>query len=109
MNDDSPTRWTTILAILCGALALGYLMIWPVHAAEGYVVSCDTSVGVTCFAGPMRDPYVREVPPPATAELRREAEERERRWVARCHPVIEPDKYGVDRYHYSAPGCEFGR
>jgi Domain of unknown function (DUF6894) len=34
--------------------------------------------------------------------------EREQKWIARCHPVRRPDKYGMTRYHYSAPGCEFG-
>jgi Domain of unknown function (DUF6894) len=35
--------------------------------------------------------------------------ERERDWIARCRPVIRQDRYGVGRYHYSAPGCEFGK
>jgi hypothetical protein len=35
--------------------------------------------------------------------------ERDRKWVDRCRPVIRQDHYGVDRYHYAAPGCEFGK
>jgi hypothetical protein len=38
-----------------------------------------------------------------------ESAERERQWVARCRPVVKQDQYGVGRYHYAAPGCEFGR
>jgi hypothetical protein len=38
-----------------------------------------------------------------------EAIERERKWVARCKPVIRQDQYGVSRYHYAKPGCEFGK
>lgn len=38
-----------------------------------------------------------------------EARERERRWVARCRPVIKQDSLGVGRYLYAAPGCEYGR
>jgi hypothetical protein len=34
---------------------------------------------------------------------------REWKWMARCRPVLRQDKYGVARYHYSAPGCEFGK
>src|SRR5579864_4856148 len=40
-----------------------FCIVMAVHAAraEGYIVSCDTSVGVTCFAGPLTDPYIRQV------------------------------------------------
>jgi len=57
---------------------------------------------------PAGDPFVREVPQPVDEAARARARERERRWVDRCHPVIEPDRYGVPRYHYAMPGCEFG-
>ena len=33
---------------------------------------------------------------------------RDHKWLARCRPVIERDRYGVARYYYAAPGCEFG-
>jgi Spy/CpxP family protein refolding chaperone len=39
------------------------------------------------------------------AELR----ERERRWVARCRPLLRTDAYGVNRYVYAARGCEYGQ
>jgi hypothetical protein len=32
----------------------------------------------------------------------------DRKWLARCRPILKYDHYGVARYHYSAPGCEFG-
>jgi hypothetical protein len=38
-----------------------------------------------------------------------EAAERDRKWAARCKPVVRFDRYGVQRYGYAAPGCEFGR
>jgi hypothetical protein len=53
-------------------------------------------------------PRVIQVPAPRAEE----AEERgrhERKWLARCHPVIKQDRYGVGRYFYAAPGCEFGK
>jgi hypothetical protein len=31
----------------------------------------------------------------------------EQRWLIGCKPVVAPDKYGVQRYHYAAEGCEF--
>jgi hypothetical protein len=37
------------------------------------------------------------------------AQERERKWVERCRPVVRQDALGVGRYHYAARGCEFGR
>jgi len=58
--------------------------------------------------GPAGDPYIRTVPPPADAAAAALSAERERRWVDRCHPIIEPDLFGVPRYRYAAPGCEFG-
>jgi len=57
--------------------------------------------------GPPGDPFVRLVPEPGEQEKARMTA-RYRRWLARCRPVAEYDHYGVARYHYSAPGCEFG-
>ena len=58
--------------------------------------------------GPAGDPYVRIVPPPVDAAAAARSLERDRRWADRCHPTIVPDHYGVSRYRYAAPGCEFG-
>ena len=44
-----------------------------------------------------------------TAEEEAEAKIRERKWIARCQPTIQQDRYGVGRYQYAAPGCEFGK
>jgi hypothetical protein len=38
-----------------------------------------------------------------------EAREREKVWEARCRPTLRQDYYGVNRYVYAAPGCEYGR
>ena len=53
--------------------------------------------------------HVIAVPQPATEQERAAAEARDRRWVARCNPAIRQDRYGMLRYVYSAPGCEYGR
>jgi len=54
------------------------------------------------------DPYVRTVPEALDETEKAQLTERERKWLARCKPVIEHDSYGVARYRYSASGCEFG-
>jgi hypothetical protein len=38
-----------------------------------------------------------------------ESREREARWAARCKPQLRHDRYGVNRYVYAAPGCEYGK
>lgn len=92
-----------------GIAAIIGLVALSGHAhAESYILSCDTSVGVTCFAGPMVNPYVRDVPQP-TSDAGKEAQRvRDMIWVHDCAPELVRDRYGVMRYHYSAPGCEFG-
>jgi hypothetical protein len=54
------------------------------------------------------DPYIRIVPDALDEAEKAHATALDRKWLARCRPVIERDSYGVARYHYSAPGCEFG-
>ena len=58
--------------------------------------------------GPAGDPFVRLVPRPADDAAVKRSLERERRWVDRCRPTVAPDGYGVPRYTYATPGCEFG-
>jgi hypothetical protein len=53
------------------------------------------------------NPFV--TPIPRVQGENREAENRERLWRAHCKPVLRTDRYGVDRYSYAAPGCEFGK
>ena len=60
-----------------------------------------------------RDPHVRYIHgapnpgAPSDVEIR-QSEERDRKWLAYCKPVLIKDRYGVERYHYAKPGCEFG-
>jgi hypothetical protein len=53
------------------------------------------------------DPYVRLVPEPGEAQ-KAALKEHDRKWLAHCRPVVERDAFGVARYRYAAPGCEFG-
>jgi hypothetical protein len=79
--------------------------------AGGVLLGCTGDFGGTSCAavwGPGGDPYIRKVPAPRNAEEQAQYDAREHKWVERCHPVIRQDQYGVARYHYTAPGCEFG-
>jgi hypothetical protein len=83
----------------------------PVQAQEMITGGCVGGWGsFNCVArwGPAGDPYIRLVPQPTDPADRALAKERDQAWVKRCRPVIRPDRYGVPRYHYAAPGCEFG-
>jgi hypothetical protein len=85
----------------------------PKQAAAGDSISCIQSGGaVTCVAN---FDYPNSVAKILHIEARDESSDktdraaRDSKWIARCRPVLRPDKYGVRRYHYSAPGCEFGK
>ena len=64
--------------------------------------------GCTTVWAPLGGTYIRKVPQPVSAEERARAAEEDRRWVARCRPTLRQDRYGVARYQYARPGCEFG-
>ena len=54
------------------------------------------------------DPYVRIVPGAVGEAEKAQMMERDQRWLARCRPLVQRDSYGVARYYYASPGCEFG-
>ena len=89
----------------------------PVSPAQAGGVSTSNCVngwdgGTSCvevWRDGLRDPYVVSVPRPTAPQDIADTAARERLWHARCHPVIRQDTYGVRRYHYSAPGCEYGK
>ena len=76
--------------------------------ALGGWVGSQGSMSCVARWGDAGDPYIRAVPQPTTDVERTRAAERDRKWEERCHPLIAQDRYGVPRYRYSAPGCEFG-
>ena len=94
------------LAILSAAAGPGRARAEEIES-DGCVRDVYTSDCVS-RSGPAVDPFVRIVPAPADAAEKAHADERERRWVDRCRPIIRPDRYGVGRYYYAVPGCEFG-
>jgi hypothetical protein len=75
------------------------------------IVGCIGAPGsVNCVfrIGPAGNPYIRTVPQPETEADKARAAERDHRWLERCRPIVAQDRYGVPRYHYFAPGCDFG-
>ena len=102
------SRHAVRIAIVAFALAA----MWSTAHADG--VAAGGCVGdwnsLNCVArwGEPGNPYVRTVPQSADEAERTRAAERDRKWEARCKPVIAQDRYGVPRYRYAAPGCEFG-
>ena len=86
-------------------------LIWSAAYADGMIVGgCVGSGAVNCVIrwGEAGDPYVRLVPAPIDEVEKQHAAERDKRWEQRCRPVIAQDRFGVPRYQYAAPGCEFG-
>jgi hypothetical protein len=80
-------------------------------AQEIEIGSCVASwgaLGCTDYWGPPSDPFIRLAPQPVTPEDQARAKERDRHWVYRCRPSIKQDRYGVPRYYYAMPGCDFG-
>jgi len=90
------------------------LSVMSLTSAQADDISVSSCVGgrkdFSCVTrwGEAGDTYVRQVPEPIdeAKKLRREAGDR--KWLARCHPVVAHDRLGVARYRYYAPGCEFG-
>lgn len=82
-------------------------------ARAGGVVNLNCIGGKTSFNCAAQwatpgDPYVRTVPEALGETEKAQIAARERKWLARCRPVVEHDIYGVARYQYAAPGCEYG-
>jgi hypothetical protein len=95
-----------------GAFAALALSIDPAQAGSVRTFSCFGTWGsVSCVAtrGAAGDPNVIQAPEPASDEERSAADLRDKRWFARCRPLVQQDKYGVPRYVYAAEGCEYGR
>ena len=103
-NNSRPIMGSIVALALLGSLV-------PLESANASgidVTNCvRSSVDFSCverwnWTG---DPSMRRRDPQEEAE----SAERERQWEARCRPVVKQDQYGVGRYQYAAPGCEFGR
>ncbi len=75
--------------------------------AVGGCIGSRYTLNCVAHWGSYSDPYVTVLHPQTEAEKELSAE-RDRKWQARCRPEVFQDRYGVPRYEYAAPGCEFG-
>jgi hypothetical protein len=101
-------------AAIAGPAALAALTLLTLSSALADDTRSTSCVGtrwsascVTTWRGGVVDPFVRELAPRTEQEIA-ESREREHKWRTRCRPTIEHDRYGVARYTYAGPGCEFG-
>jgi hypothetical protein len=92
-------------------MILTVLTMTSAYAGSIINLSCVGGAGsLNCVAqmATAGDPYLRVVPEALGETQKAQLAARDRKWVAQCHPVVERDMYGVARYRYSTPGCEFG-
>jgi hypothetical protein len=102
----------SLTAVISGlAASLTLLMPGPAQADAVESTSCVgtrwSQSCVTRWRDNVGDPHIIQVPPLSDQEIAA-SKERDRLWQARCQPELRPDRYGVSRYVYSRPGCEFG-
>ena len=93
------------------AIVLSLIAFTSASAGTVVDLSCvGPAKSFNCAAqwGTAGDPYVRQVPEALGEAEKARLATRDQKWLAHCRPVIERDRYGVARYHYAAPGCEFG-
>ncbi len=107
-----------IAAAAAAVVALASVALPQAASAEAWTSSCvgGWRMGscVVNYREYTRDTYVRPVPGAfdeyyMSERGRKESIARDRKWAAFCKPVVVTDRYGVGRYLYAKPGCEFGR
>jgi hypothetical protein len=107
--EKSLASWS--VAHVGAAITLSVIALSPAFAGGVAGLSCvrgaKTFNCVGQWANP-GDPYVRTVPEVLGDAEKAQASARDHKWLTRCRPVVERDNYGVARYQYSEPGCEYG-
>lgn len=103
------STWSAARFVVVATLSV---ITWNAAYADGMALGgcVGTQGSLNCVVrwGTAGDPYVRLVPEPANEVERARSAERDHKWQQRCRPIITQDRYGVPRYRYTAPGCEFG-
>jgi hypothetical protein len=109
-SKTSSASWLS--ALIAVAIILSLVTLMPAHAGTVVDLNCVGPImSPNCvgqWAPGAGDPYVRTVPDAVGEEEKAEVNERDRKWLAHCRPLIMRDGYGVARYRYAAPDCEFG-
>jgi hypothetical protein len=110
-----------MLTIVLRRLAAAGLFALAVIASSFSTAKADWSISSSCVGtwglGSCsavkrefpRDTHMRHVRGFDTEQEAKESVLRDRKWMAFCKPVLSTDRYGVSRYSYAQPGCEFGR
>jgi hypothetical protein len=110
-----------MFTIVLRRLAAAGLFALAVIASSFSTAKADWSVTSSCVGtwgmgncaavkrGHVRDTHLRHIDGFDTAQEAKESVERDRKWARFCKPVVLTDRYGVSRYSYAQPGCEFGR
>jgi hypothetical protein len=109
-NPLAPPRRDVVMASAALVLLAASLSVSPARAqttSETCVMSYGMYSCVWQSGGGV--PGVISLNAARTERDAAESAERDRLWAARCRPQARVDQYGVRRYHYAAPGCEFGR
>jgi hypothetical protein len=94
------------LSLIASATTMNSAAAQEIHTG-GCIASWGAFSCADLWATPS-DPFLRLAPQPTTPEAQAGAKSRDRRWVERCRPTIRQDRYGVARYTYAMPGCDFG-
>ena len=111
-----------IFDVLCflafiGAVALIVAVLFATKPARADVLSLPGSnsgwsvcgYGVCQWGdGSLPDPHIIHVPQPTSAADIEAQQRRIKEWEVECGVKYVRDQYGVMRYTYNAPGCEFG-
>ncbi len=110
-----------MLTIMLRRLAAAGLFALALVALSFSTAKADWSITSSCVGGwgmgscsavkrhSVRDTHLRHVPGFDTEQEAKESMAQDRKWVSFCKPVVFTDRYGVSRYSYARPGCEFGR
>ena len=110
-HPDEPSSASWSVARAGAALSLLGVTVTSAYAGTVVDLSCiGGAKNFNCVAqmATAGDPYVRVVPQALSEAQKSQLAARDHKWVAHCHPVAERDSYGVERYRYAAPGCEYG-
>jgi hypothetical protein len=99
------------IARVSAAIVLSAITLTSAYAGGVVGLSCvggGKSFSCAALYATGGDPYIRTVPDALSESDKAQGAARERKWQAHCHPTIERDSYGVARYQYASPGCEYG-